>query len=506
MNIEELTQSMNQAEAEHDFNEIESMADLYRRIKQAGELWRIEHTEIKIISKGPRKGETETKIPIPSPVDVAENLNKLCHFTFIGRGGISDSSPVYTFDWDSGVYTHSRDLLWRLCRAFDGRLKSPHYKEVEMQLRTMIKMKRPLEDRNLIPVNNGIFNLKDKTFRPHAPQFIITSKIKTSYNPEAEKPILGGWFDFDEWLDGIAVGDEDVVTLLWQIMNEAINPNYTRGKIVLLLGDGNNGKGTYQDLLKNLIGQENVAALRPDQFEGHKPEMLLGKVCNIGDDISNKYLDEVSDLMSIATGDTVMINPKHEKPVELTTKPLCLFSANALPNSRNKSQGWYRRLCIVPFNADFNGQKERPEIKQVFLKDRELLEWVLFKILNMENFKKFIEPEVTKTMLEEYKSDNDYILGFVKNRYIPNGWDGLTHVPIGFLKRELSEYAQDEGISNPQLYGAGKRVVAVLNKETEGRYEIKSGRVAFGDEKILDPFGFFQKDLVGARRGISKIR
>lgn len=504
MNIEELTLSMNQAGAEHDFSEIENMADLYRRIKQAGDFWRVEHTEERTITKGPRKGEVETKIPIPSPVDVAENLNKLCHFTFIGRGGISDSSPVYTFDWDSGVYSHSRDLLWRLCRAFDNRLKSAHYKEVEMQLRTMIKMRRPLEDRNLIPVNNGIFNLKDKTFRPHAPQYIITSKIKTSYNPEAKKPILGGWFDFDEWLDGIAVGDKDVVTLLWQIMNEAINPNHTRGKIVILLGDGNNGKGTYQDLLKNLIGQENISALRPSQFEDHKTASLLGKVCNIGDDISNKYLDEVADLMSIATGDTVMVNPKHEKPVELTLKPLCLFSANALPNSRNKSQGWYRRLCIVPFNADFNGQKERPEIKQVFLKDRELLEWVLFKILNSPNFDKFIEPEAVKEVLENYKADNDHILLWLTEFYIPNGWHEMKHVPLFIAKERLKSFLSDIGADNPKTTNFGRKVVQHLEKETKNKYSLKNGKVALKDREVLAD-GIWETDKTqGATHGIHK--
>lgn len=62
----------------------------------------------------------------------------------------------------------------------------------------------------------------------------------------------------------------------------------------------------------------------------------------------------------------------------------------------------------MPFNADFNGTVERPEIKDDFIKNKVLLEWVLYEILNMAEFDKFIEPKAVKDMLDEYKEDNDF--------------------------------------------------------------------------------------------------
>mgnify|MGYP007124999328 CR=1 FL=1 len=38
----------------------------------------------------------------------------------------------------------------------------------------------------------------------------------------------------------------------------------------------------------------------------------------------------------------------------------------------------------------FNGETERPEIKDEFIRNKTLLEWVLFQILNMADFDKFI--------------------------------------------------------------------------------------------------------------------
>ncbi|EHZ82317.1 hypothetical protein SPAR126_2212 [Streptococcus pneumoniae 8190-05] len=129
------------------------------------------------------------------------------------------------------------------------------------------------------------------------------------------------------WLEALAVNDKEVVALLWQVINEAINPNRTRKKMVLMVGDGNNGKGTFQALLENLIGRSNISNLKPDQFgKEFYLGALEGKVCNIGDDISNKYLDEVSDLMSVISGDPVQVNKKSLQPVEARFRLLCIFS------------------------------------------------------------------------------------------------------------------------------------------------------------------------------------
>lgn len=109
-------------------------------------------------------------------------------------------------------------------------------------------------------------------------------------------------------------------------MNEAINPNRTRKKLVIMVGDGNNGKGTFQALLENLIGRANISNLKPDQFgKEFYLSALDGKVCNIGDDISNKYLDEVSDLMSVASGDPVQVNRKGKDTYEATYRLMCIF-------------------------------------------------------------------------------------------------------------------------------------------------------------------------------------
>ena len=498
INIEELQEQLNESKA---IEPPKSMKEVLDRIYQAGELWRKEHAE----TVGRGNDGLGVKIPLPPIHTVAKELSKIATFTFITKSNTADNSLLYLYNLDDGIYTASTDEFNVLCKTFDNRIKPNDWKQIKMMVRTMTKIRKPLESANLVPVQNGILDLKNKQLRPFDPKYIITSKIATAYNPPKFIPKDREGNTFDDWLSSIACGDSELITLFWQIILEAINPNYTRNKFAILYGDGNNGKGTFQRLLINLIGESNVSALKPAQFsDKFNLETLVGKVCNIGDEAPNDYLKNPSDLMSITSGDTVLVNPKGRPAFEATFKLFNIFSGNYIPNGGNKTKGWYRRIMIVPFNADFNGQTEKPWIKNEFLADKDVLEYVLYKAVNQEPFTQFIEPKVVKDLLEEYQEDNNYLLDFIKNEYIPKGWHELEIVPVFLAMKRLREYAEDMGIQKPNLYGAGKDIARNLRNLTPHNYVVKKARAKASDIKTLDPNEFDKKKLSNAQRSIVK--
>lgn len=498
INIDELQEQLNETKA---IEPPKSMKELLDRIYQAGELWRKEHAE----TVGRGNDGLGVKIPLPPIHTVAKELSKIVTFTFITKSNTPDNSLLYLYDLAEGIYTASTDEFNILCKTFDSRIKPNDWKQIKMMVRTMTNISRPLESADLVPVQNGILDLKNKQLRPFNPKYVITSKIATAYKEPKSTPKDREGNTFDDWLSSIACGDSELITLFWQIILEAINPNYTRNKFAILYGDGNNGKGTFQRLLINLIGESNVSALKPAQFsDKFNLETLVGKVCNIGDEAPNDYLRNPSDLMSITSGDTVLVNPKGRPAFEATFKLFNIFSGNYIPNGGNKTNGWYRRIMIVPFNADFNGQIEKPWIKNEFLADKDVLEYVLYKAVNQEPFTQFIEPKVVKDLLEEYQEDNNYLLDFIKNEYIPKGWHELEIVPVFLAMKRLREYAEDMGIQKPNLYGAGKDIARNLRNLTPHNYVVKKARAKASDIKTLDPNEFDKKKLSNAQRSIVK--
>lgn len=461
---------------------ISSNDELFMILSEIGDNWRNKHTVV--------NEKTGKKIvPIMKFYTIGNILKDVLPMKLTGE--TEDTAVIYSYDFNEGIYTRQETFIERAIASLEYRFNPDKYSQVYKYLKTQLPFLSRLEDSNLIAVNNGIFNIKTKQFEPFNPNYFITSKLATNYNEEALKNIenIKEVFDVDRWLNSIACDNSELVKLYWEIFAEAINPNHTREKMVILYGDGNNGKGTFQTLITNLIGLNNIAAIKPHEFSGDfKLEPLLGKVCNIGDDISNKYLDDMSNLMSIITGDPVIVNRKKRSIITTRFKILNIFSANRLPRVRNKSQGTYRRLLIVPFNADFNGQIQDSSIKNKFLNDKTVLEYVLYKTLHMEYFERFTIPKVSEILLEEYKENNDYLYSFLKDWYIERNLKDIERVPLSLVRTEFKNYLTVNYYDYKFTNSFGKDVVTHLNnyyKNQGSKFKIEKCKIKKEDKTAL---------------------
>lgn len=402
----------------------------------------------------------EKKLP---EVVCARILKMQFNFHLIGTDG---KAPLGVYVEKQGIYTTDELYLQRLVYREESKYTEKQVNDVLFKLKMTVSAKKPENDPNLIPVANGIYNVKEKRLEPFTPEKIFTSKISTKYVENAPKP---AW-DVDKWLLSLACGDQNVATLLWQIINESLNGNYTRGKYFLLVGDGNNGKGTYQQLLINLIGEENVSTLRIKQINDRfSPSVMVGKVANIGDDIDGEYIANNENVQSIATGDTITVEEKRKQPYSVTLKLAMIFSANKIPKIGNRTEGTYRRMVIVPFNANFNGQVEDKSIKEEKIKDQTVLEYVLHRALNIQ-FDRFIEPTAVKRMLDEYRMSNDPVLEFYQNEWLQSEFSNYTSVPTQFVFDMYSIYAERNGYSRKSLASFTKEFSDKIKAERRKDY------------------------------------
>lgn len=417
-------------------------------LKKALQARRFEELE-KMKEEWELNGSKGKKPSIISPLSCSYILPEYIDFILFD---LEENTRVAMYQPDEGTYTRNTTLMKRVISWLEPKLNNNRAEEVIYHLTNKAEVKEPTVSRYLVPVKNGVFNLETKQLEPFNPNYVFTSKISTPYIESPIQPIIDGW-NIESWLDSIACGDKEIVHLLWQVINDAMNGNYSRKKAIFLVGEGNNGKGTFQELITNLIGMKNIATLKVNQFEERfQLGVLEGKTTVIGDDVpANVYIDDSSNFNSIVTGDIVQVELKNKQPYNAAFRCSVIQSTNGMPKFRNKTQGTIRRVLIVPFNANFNGTKENFKIKDEYIKNDDVLQYVLYKAINMD-FERFTEPEASKQELEMFKQDNDPVLDFKLSVF--DEWK-IQEVPKNIVYEMYKKFTHENGfkpLSNRQFH------------------------------------------------------
>ncbi|WP_288979358.1 hypothetical protein [uncultured Parvimonas sp.] len=139
-------------------------------------------------------------------------------------------------------------------------------------------------------------------------------------------------------------------------------------------------------------------------------------------------------------------------------------------------------MLIVPFNADFNGDIENKNIKDKYIKDKSVCEYVLYRAINM-NFEKFSSCKKVVEALEEYKQENDYLLAYIDDEYIEKGYHDLQLVPFGFIKNNFANFLKYNNIDQHINYALGNNVIKILNKKFKDRKYIKDKKRLTKEQK-----------------------
>lgn len=459
-----------------------STGELHWRLYTAGEQWRIENTTVH---------EKTGKVTVPQVPFYVIAKFLLIHIPIIKSGSNEDTALLFFYDFSKGIYTSNDDYIKTCIKKIEIRYKLTKLKDVTEDLRANTRFRKPQRLDYLIAVGNGLFNTKTKTLEPFDPKHFITAKVDTNYNIHAltnYELIKNTYFNFDEWLKSIACNDDEIVTLLWQLINEAINPNKTRRKIAIMLGNGTNGKSTFRQMMINLIGDINISVSTPHELQSRFGlTSLEGKICNYGDEVGTKPLDEMDKLKSISSGESVNYERKNKDVRNYDFKTLLMFNSNEIPPIKDKSDAVLNRLLIIPFKANFEGVKDE-SIKDEKLNNKIILEYILYTALHLD-FDKFIIPEAVQKQLLNYRKENDSVFSFMLY-YKDKGYHHVSCFPVRYLTDDYENFCYENG------YNTRKRIGNVFTKHLNDSvktsnysYELKNHRFTKENTDELNIFG-----------------
>ena len=229
--------------------------------------------------------------------------------------------------------------------------------------------------------------------------------------------------------------------------------------------------------------------------------MMFGKLANIGDDINDKIICDMSFFKKVVTGETVPAQQKGQPQFDFAPYCKLIFSANNIPRMGNGMDSFAirRRLVIVPFNAKFTKGNENYNLNIVSsLSTQSSMEYLIK--LGVEGLKRILQnndyttSDKVQSEMKDYQMANDPIFAFiieeqekisvdgakvfenefqkdVKARYevfcINNGFNN-DKIPDNMFTKKLKLYIPTLETTRPR--------VNIETKNAEGRLQNKSIR------------------------------
>ncbi|MCH5174202.1 MAG: hypothetical protein J1D85_08380 [Bacteroidales bacterium] len=279
---------------------------------------------------------------------------------------------------------------------------------------------------------------------------------------------------------------------------------------------GSSGKGSLCALMRNLCGPGAYANIPLADFgKEFGLEPLLRATAIIADkNDAGTYIDGAANLKAVITSDTILVSRKFKLPVAFRFHGLMVQGLNGMPRLKDRSDSFWRRQLFIPFTQCFAGV-EREYIREDYLNRSEVLEYVLWKVLNMSYYQ-LSEPTACKVASNEYKKSGDPLAQFIEEILPQCVWDLL---PLEFLYDLYRAWMRRNSPSDTLLgkCGFAKELEEKVNRLpdwTFGRDKIyRTGHLLDKYEPLVDEYGLtnwanmsFPPALNGKKSGYRGLR
>lgn len=290
---------------------------------------------------------------------------------------IKDDNKSECWVYEKGICVpNGITTITQFCRILLG----PHFKS-RLYVPVVDKLKNDTyiehteffinEHINLIPMLNGIYNLKTEKLVPFNSKYKFFNKIPIKYNKTKKCPVI------EQFLKDILL--EGDIKTVEEMIGYTLYRDYPIEKAFMFTGEGSNGKSKLLELLKHLLGINNVCNISLSDLE-NKPFTLshfLNKMANLGADIGNTTLKDTSIFKSITCRDLITSDRKFKSQIEFNNYAKQYFSANKIPVTTDITDGFMRRWEIIAFKIHFVTPDEYKQIE-----DKSNLKLVDINIIN----------------------------------------------------------------------------------------------------------------------------
>lgn len=364
------------------------------------------------------------------------------------------NGSIYDKLSEQEFYTLIYDAMEGLCVPYEDMFLVDR---VLKACKSEVLKKDLLLNRDIVVFKNCMYDVARKMELPFQPKYVQMTKMPYAHEKDA-RPLL--WLHF---LNEVLPSADKRAVLQEFLGSIFIDRRRAKmEKMLILLGNGANGKSVVFNTVLGVLGNENVSNFGLSALIGggerkRNTASINGKLLNYCSEIQAIEIGRDSDaLKTLISGEPTDARALYGQNFMARDIPLLMANANRMPFLKDMSEGMKRRLCIIRFDVTIPKEKQDPLLSDK-LKDEypAIFNWF------MEGRERFINNGYKLTfstelesVVEQYIQERNSVLRFMASkRYFHADrnvsdalpvWKKVSHLYKGYVKYCMGERIMPE--------------------------------------------------------------
>ncbi len=281
-------------------------------------------------------------------------------------------------------------------------------------------------DPDLLNVANGTLDLRTGELRPHDRRDWITRVVPVAFDPAVTCP------RWEAFLDRVLGGSADLVAFVQRAVGYSLTGHTNEQVLLLLYGVGANGKSTFLETLRALLGDyaaitDFTTFLKRDG-EGARNDLarLVGtRFVSAVEAEAGKPLAEAL-VKQLTGGDTITARFLFREFFDFRPQFKIWLAANHKPHVSGSDHGIWRRIRLVPFTITIPEAERDPRLTAKLAEELPgILAWAVRGCLAWREHG-LDTPEAVRAATNAYREEVDVYGGFLEDICLPGAHASVT--------------------------------------------------------------------------------
>ena len=306
-----------------------------------------------------------------------------------------------------------RVLAHALRSEADARLRAG-VSLAEIDERVIVSVDALDADPALLNVENGILHLDVGELAEHDSRALLTKLAPVEFAYDAEAP---RWLSF---LDQVFAGDQELIGFVQRAVGYSLTGSTEEQVLFLLHGSGANGKTTFVETLRALLGDygqqtpaETFLERRGDQIPNDLARLRGARFVAAVETGENRRLAETL-VKRLTGGDTISARFLRQEWFEFRPAFKAWLATNHKPEIRGTDDAVWRRIRLIPFNVkipEADRERDLPETLRGELPG--ILRWALDGCVEWRARHDLEAPAAVTGATASYRDDMDVLGRFL---------------------------------------------------------------------------------------------